>query len=171
MSEQKDEAGLSRRRFLGGTIQAIGALVAAVVGIPIIGYILSPLLETSTSQWREVGTIGDFRVGQTELTIFSAIRQNGWLRQEERIPIYVRRVAESQFFVLSPQCTHLGCMVQWNSSAQEFLCPCHAGVFDADGKNIAGPPPRPLNRYDAKVENGRLYVGALIQSNSQEGHA
>ena len=141
MSERKEDAVLSRRRFLGGTIQAIGALVAAIVGIPIIGYILSPLLGISASQWREVGTISDFRTGQTVLTIFSAIQQDGWLQQEERIPIYVRRISEAQFLVLSPQCTHLGCMVQWNSNAQEFLCPCHAGVFDADGKNIAGPPP------------------------------
>jgi menaquinol-cytochrome c reductase iron-sulfur subunit len=170
MSERNEDAVLSRRRFLGGTIQAIGALVAAIVGIPVIGYILSPLLATSTSQWREVGAIGDFHTEQTVLTIFSAVRQDGWVQQEQRIPIYVRRIAESQFLVLSPQCTHLGCMTQWNGSAHEFLCPCHAGVFDADGKNIAGPPPRPLDRYEVKLENGRLFVGAL-QSKPQAGQA
>jgi menaquinol-cytochrome c reductase iron-sulfur subunit len=170
MIERKDEAVVSRRRFLGGTIQAIGAVVAAVVGIPVIGYILSPLLGMQPSQWREVGPTSDFRVGQTVLTIFSAVRQDGWVQQEQRIPIYVRRIDETQFLVLSPQCTHLGCMTQWNGNAHEFLCPCHAGVFDADGKNIAGPPPRPLDRYEVKLENGRLFVGAAVQS-KQAGQA
>ena len=164
MNEQRTDAVLDRRRFLGRIIQAIGGLVAAVVGIPIIGYILSPLLSAPESHWRVVGAVADFRVGQTVLAIFSAFRQDGWVQRVQRIPVYVRRSDETRFLVLGPQCTHLGCMSQWNQNSQTFLCPCHAGVFDADGKNIAGPPPRPLDQYEVKVEDGRLFVGALVQS-------
>ena len=168
MNEQSTDDTLNRRQFLGRVIQAIGGLVAAVVGIPIIGYILSPLLGAQESHWRAVGAVSDFRAGQTVLTIFPAISQDGWVQREQRIPVYVQRIDETRFLVLSPKCTHLGCMSQWNQNAQEFLCPCHAGVFDAEGKNIAGPPPRPLDRYEVKVENGRLFVGALVQSTSPQ---
>jgi menaquinol-cytochrome c reductase iron-sulfur subunit len=163
MNEHMDATAMDRRRFMGLVIQAIGALIAAIVGIPIIGYILYPLLGMPQSTWNEVGSTGDFRVDQTVLTIFSALRKDGWVQKEERVPVYVRRASETEFTVFSPTCTHLGCMVQWNGNAHEFLCPCHAGIFDDSGKNIAGPPPRALDRYDVKVENGRLYVGALIQ--------
>lgn len=44
-------------------------------------------------------------------------------------------------------CTHLGCNVKWQPARGEFLCPCHAGRFDANGVNIAGPPPAPLKRF------------------------
>ncbi len=78
--------------------------------------------------------------------------------------MYVRRVGPTEFSVFSPKCPHLGCMVQWNDNVRQFFCPCHAGVFDAEGKNIAGPPPRPLDRFETKVENERLYVGRLMKS-------
>lgn len=48
-------------------------------------------------------------------------------------------------------CTHLGCLVKWEVGKSEFLCPCHAGRFDAQGVNIAGPPPKPLKRYRAYI--------------------
>lgn len=48
-------------------------------------------------------------------------------------------------------CTHLGCNVKWQPARGEFLCPCHAGRFDANGVNIAGPPPAPLKRFKASA--------------------
>ncbi len=55
-------------------------------------------------------------------------------------------------------CTHLGCEVEWQADKKEFFCPCHKGHFNADGKNIAGPPPRPLDRYKVTVKDGNIYV-------------
>jgi len=49
----------------------------------------------------------------------------------------------------SAVCTHLGCLVRWLPGRAEFFCPCHAGRFDANGVNIAGPPPSPLKRFRA----------------------
>jgi len=162
--QQASSEGLDRRQFLGGVIKAIGGLVTAAVGLPIIGYILSPLLTTQKPRWHEVGLAADFRPGQPILTIFPITVKDGWVEKERHISIYVRRDNEAQFTVFSPKCTHLGCMVQWNDNARQFFCPCHAAVFDREGINIAGPAPRPLDRYEVKVENGRLYVGALQPS-------
>lgn len=62
----------------------------------------------------------------------------------------------------SRRCTDLGCLVTWDKEREQFLCPCHQGVFDKDGRNIAGPPPRPLDRYDIVKRGAQLYVN--IQS-------
>jgi len=158
---QGTDGSVSRRGFLGGMIAAIGGVVAAAVGVPAIGYVLSPMLGTKQSQWHEVGPIDDFSPGQPVLAIFPLIVKDGWVEQEQHVSIYVRREDGDRFTVFSPKCTHLGCGVQWNSKAQQFFCPCHSAVFDANGVPIAGPAPRPLDQYDVKTENGRLFVGEL----------
>lgn len=58
----------------------------------------------------------------------------------------------------SRRCTDLGCLVSWSREREQFLCPCHLGVFDKTGRNIAGPPPRPLDRYDVTARGGQFYV-------------
>ena len=66
---------------------------------------------------------------------------------------------EIGFYSLSAKCTHLGCMVVWNRDHRMFLCPCHGGKFDADGLNVEGPPPRPLDLLTVRLaDNGILVV-------------
>lgn len=64
------------------------------------------------------------------------------------------------FTALSAICTHLGCLVKWSASQNEFLCPCHAGVFDANGQVVSGPPPAPLPKYAVKEVGGKVYISA-----------
>jgi menaquinol-cytochrome c reductase iron-sulfur subunit len=65
---------------------------------------------------------------------------------------------EDDFDVFVINCTHLGCPVNWVSGGRIFLCPCHGGVFYADGTVAAGPPPIPLRRYLNRVVNGELQI-------------
>ncbi len=60
---------------------------------------------------------------------------------------------------LSAVCTHLGCIVQWQKERQEFICPCHAGLYTVDGAVISGPPPKPLQKIPVVVANGTITVG------------
>lgn len=62
----------------------------------------------------------------------------------------------------SRRCTDLGCLVSWSKEREQFICPCHQGVFDKTGRNIAGPPPRPLDRFEVVKRGEQLYVN--IQS-------
>ena len=62
-----------------------------------------------------------------------------------------------------PQCTHLGCPYHWEESKNEFLCPCHSSVFGVDGKVVSGPAPRPLDRYETKLQGSKLLIGPLHQ--------
>ncbi len=64
--------------------------------------------------------------------------------------------------VFSAVCSHLGCLVNYNKEKKEFLCPCHGGRYDLAGRNIAGPPPRPLTALPVKVEKGIVMVGVKI---------
>jgi cytochrome b6-f complex iron-sulfur subunit len=58
----------------------------------------------------------------------------------------------------SRRCTDLGCLVSWNKEREQFICPCHQGAFDRSGLNIAGPPPRPLDRLQIVKRGDQLYV-------------
>ena len=72
--------------------------------------------------------------------------------------LFIARNAKG-LLALSARCTHLGCMVVWNRDHQMFLCPCHGGKYDAEGRNVEGPPPRPLDLYALRIdENGFLVV-------------
>ncbi len=62
------------------------------------------------------------------------------------------------FKAFSAICTHLGCLVHWDNKKREIVCPCHAGLFDMEGRVVAGPPPRPLPSLPVSVVNGRVMV-------------
>ena len=65
---------------------------------------------------------------------------------------------KANLLALSSACTHKGCTVSWSLSDEQFQCPCHKGRFDNTGKNIGGPPPKPLPTHAVKVENGQVMV-------------
>ncbi len=75
--------------------------------------------------------------------------------------IVVLRTAEG-IAAFSRRCTDLGCLVSWSKERELFVCPCHQGTFDKTGLNIAGPPPRPLDRLPIVKRGDQLYVN--IQS-------
>ncbi len=64
----------------------------------------------------------------------------------------VHRDEDGRLHVLSPVCTHLGCIVHWNAAASTWDCPCHGGRFLPDGRVLYGPPTQPLEREPRVVE-------------------
>ncbi|MBF0552967.1 MAG: Rieske (2Fe-2S) protein [Nitrospirae bacterium] len=99
-----------------------------------------------------------------------ALPKKGVKRAEYRYKLKGNEMAHSVFIVndergvyaLSPVCTHLGCLVNYNRLKNEFICPCHGGKYDVSGKVISGPPPAPLTRLPLKIENGRVYIGIML---------
>ncbi|MBI4666417.1 MAG: Rieske 2Fe-2S domain-containing protein [Nitrospinae bacterium] len=73
-------------------------------------------------------------------------------------PAVIIRPNEQELYALSAICTHLGCVVKWNDSTQELLCPCHGGRFDTKGVVLGGPPPKPLPSYSARLENEYIVI-------------
>jgi cytochrome b6-f complex iron-sulfur subunit len=73
-------------------------------------------------------------------------------------PAIVTR-SQDGVLALSMVCTHLGCLVQWDSGKRQFHCPCHDGKFDEFGDVISGPPPLPLERLTAKLVGDKIIIG------------
>jgi menaquinol-cytochrome c reductase iron-sulfur subunit len=160
MHEHEDaEEVVSRRKFLNRISLALSGVAAAVVSIPIIAYLLSPLLQPPPEDWRDLGEVENFRVGETVEVAFDEPSSLPWAGQTARTALWLRRTAEREFVAFGLNCTHLGCPVNWRPGAELFLCPCHGGVYYADGSVAGGPPPRPLVRYEVRIiENDRVQV-------------
>ena len=75
-------------------------------------------------------------------------------------PAIVINTRGKGFLAFSRVCTHLGCLVRYDQERQVFICPCHAGTFDLEGKVISGPPPKPLQKFSVRVEGNNLVIGA-----------
>jgi Rieske Fe-S protein len=89
---------------------------------------------------------------------FTRTKVNGWERTGMSYGVFVVRQNETTVRVFSNICTHLGCHVSWHPNLQHYVSPCHDGHFDILGKNVSGPPPRPLDEFKTKVEAGKLYI-------------
>jgi len=68
----------------------------------------------------------------------------------------------SGLFALSPICTHLGCLVNWDYNKKEFICPCHGGTYDMEGNVRKGPPSDPLTRLPLKIREEKVYIGMVV---------
>ncbi len=153
MDENKQ---LDRRGFI---VWGIGGLISAAMAIPAVAYIIGPALQQDTAQnWIRLGATSKVELGIPTLFKAKVQRQTGWIMNEEELSVFVRTDNGRDFVAMSNICTHLGCRVRWIAERGEFFCPCHNGVFDKDGKVLAGPPPRPLDRYAVKVENDQLFI-------------
>jgi len=154
-----DEA-TSRRTFLLRLAIFLNAIAIAVFAIPVIGYVLSPARHIAWLRWIPIGKLADFPEHETRLAEYVNPFKKPWDGETSKIPCWVRRESGDNFTVFAINCTHLGCPVRWFAESGLFMCPCHGGVYYADGREASGPPPRPLFRYKHKVEAGRLWVRA-----------
>ncbi|MBI4474027.1 MAG: Rieske (2Fe-2S) protein, partial [Acidobacteria bacterium] len=74
-------------------------------------------------------------------------------------PCILLRLAADKFAAFNQNCTHLACPVFFEAAVNQLVCPCHKGFFSAeDGRVIAGPPKRPLEKIDVSVRDGRVWV-------------
>jgi menaquinol-cytochrome c reductase iron-sulfur subunit len=153
---------LSRRRFLEKLSIALGGFCAAVVGLPLIGFVIAPLFRKVPEQWTVLGKVGDFQIGKTVSVNVLDTSPLPWAGITARNAVWLRRESENSFIAFSANCTHLGCPVRWMEGASLFLCPCHGGVYYTDGSVAAGPPPRPLFRYDVRIENGEVKINSVV---------
>jgi len=149
-----EEAG--RRKFLSRLSVTLGAIGAALVAIPSIGFLLG--LRKAPQVWRTVGKLNDFRLGSTVNVSFLDPSPLPWSGVTAQTAAWVRRVGDDRFIAFSMNCTHLGCPVRWLADANLFMCPCHGGVFYADGSVASGPPPKPLNQYPVRVQNDEVQI-------------
>lgn len=152
---------MDRRGFLSRVTIALSGGIAALVGVPILGFLLAPLVRPLPDDYVDVGAADEFTLGETTLVKFRDPSPLPWAGQLAETALWVRRrspAGADAYQVFSVHCTHLGCPVNWRAEAGIFLCPCHGGVYYADGAVAGGPPERPLYEREWKVDGGRLLV-------------
>ena len=150
----------TRRSFLAGLLSIGVASVGALLAIPVIRFVLHPLLASTTSRsWSEVGPLAEFTSLTAPLKRLVKIEQrDGWRKTVQEKPIYLIRKANGAVAAVSAVCTHLGCTLPWRESEKKFICPCHLAAFAGDGALLRGPALRGLDELETKVEGGTLLV-------------
>ena len=148
-----------RRTFLSGIIGLVISTVATLVGLPAIGYIVSPgLKRQNPEKWLTLGPLTSLTPGVPTGFPFSRKIKDGWVGSTQTGVAYAVTHDGQNVKVFSNVCTHLSCRVTWNEERGGFFCPCHDGLFGLDGQVLAGPPPRPLDQFQVKVENGQIQI-------------
>lgn len=159
MADAPEKKIFDRRAFMSKSIFAISGAIVAIMGIPSILYVIGQsLLNKVDERWVRLGLMTKIETGVPTLFKATVNSQSGWITTEEEISVYVISEDGRNFKALSNTCTHLGCKVRWIAEKDKFYCPCHNGVFDKTGQVLEGPPPRPLDQYELKIEDDALFI-------------
>jgi menaquinol-cytochrome c reductase iron-sulfur subunit len=156
-------APAGRRTFLSWLTAIGGAIAAAVLGIPLVGYFFG--VRKGELYWVDAGPLEAFPLSETRRLVFDNPLKQPWDGITARTIVYARYEGKSvdssdRFLVLSANCAHLGCPVEWFPQSGLFMCPCHGGVYYANGERASGPPPRGLYHCVWRIQSGRLQIQA-----------
>ncbi len=168
----------------------MGAAIGAVVTLPVLGFMVLPSFTNLSEEEVDLGPIDNFPEGEYVIATFLTDPARG---EVSRRTSFIRNngtseAGEPSFTILYSRCVHLGCPVQPNGPidedarqeveggvelrpvlAQSFGCPCHGGLYDAEGNRQAGPPVRSMDRYTFSIKNGRLVLGELYAVGNVSG--
>jgi len=156
-------AGFTRRRLYVGVIYALWAAIAGALGLPALAYLFFPPKARRENEWVDLGDVSRLAPDSPVEMTFRHNRVDGWKVTSEKSGAWVVRATGGAVTAFGPQCTHLGCAYHWEEGKGEFICPCHNSVFGMDGRVISGPAPRPLDRYESRMNGSHLMLGRLIQ--------
>ena len=160
-TQTNDEFSVSRRWLLLKLGLAFNGLIGLALVTPVVRYLLAPIKrDSSYRSWVSLGELDNFSIGQTSLATFNNPDSKPWDGETDGVACYVRRNSREQFQVFAVNCAHLGCPVRWFPQSQLFMCPCHGGVYYADGSRASGPPERGLFTYDYQIVSGELQINA-----------
>ena len=161
---------MTRRALFTGGALAAGGIATTAILLPAIGFALGPVFEEKDFPWQSIGPPSNFTADDYTPVTFSMVTDVG---EAGKTLAYVRRrnpdidkKLPGEYIAISTRCAHLGCPVRWVSPAQRFVCPCHGGVYDAQGQVEGGPPVRPLDRFKTRVQNGQVQIGPRYSVNS-----
>ena len=169
---------MTRRRVFTVAAQGLGGVAAVAVVLPAVGFALAPVFESEDEIWQSVGSLDEFSpdvyvpriitvvegIGEVGKTTAYVRQGNPELsKQEPDLP----QESADEYIAISTRCAHAGCPVRFVQAAANFICPCHGGVYDFQGKVTGGPPVRPLDRFQTRVSNGEVEVGPRYSVTSQ----
>lgn len=154
----------TRRRFYEIVIVGVQAIIGAALAIPAVAYLLGTAKTRRTEDWVEITDTGALSPDTPVEVSFRTSRVDGWKVINEKKTAWVVKMPDNKVVAFGPQCTHLGCAYHWEEGKHQFICPCHTTIFSVDGKVISGPAPRPLDRFDTRIDGSKLLIGQLRSS-------
>jgi quinol---cytochrome c reductase iron-sulfur subunit, bacillus type len=149
----------SRRKFYILLINGFMGVIGAALAIPAAIYLLFPPRARKASSWVKTADLSSIPIGKPTEISFQRTRADGWQLITEKATAWVVKQPNNDVVAFTPDCTHLGCAYHWDDGSHTFVCPCHTSSFSIDGKVLGGPAPRPLDRYETKIEAGVLEIG------------
>jgi menaquinol-cytochrome c reductase iron-sulfur subunit len=160
---------MSRKQFLTAATIGVGGVMGALIAVPVAGMALAPVFGGNDFEAVKIGDVDEFTEGKFTKVVLTAgaDQPDAYVRKKVA---FVRKNAsktsdklalkgQEDFTVVSNTCMHLGCPVQASDSG--FVCPCHGGSYNADGKRVGGPPVRPLDRYVWEQRGTELWATGL----------
>jgi cytochrome b6-f complex iron-sulfur subunit len=141
--------GIDRRQFTnvllgGGLLGWLGS-----VFYPVIAYLRPPKIPEANVQSVKAGLASEFPPNSGEILKFG------------RKPVILIRAESGDFSAFSATCTHLDCIVQYRGDLKQIWCACHNGLYDLKGRNISGPPPKPLDEFAVNIVNDEILVSRV----------
>jgi Rieske Fe-S protein len=178
----------AREKFLEASTLGLGALIGALVTLPVLGFTIVPAFLNQGRDEHDLGPLEEFPEGQWMIATFMSNPPQG---EVSRLTAFVRYngLLEGQpsFTMLSNHCVHLGCPTQPNgptdagatkeykdvtlipAQPSSFGCPCHGGQYDTEGNRKAGPPVRALDRFTFSIKDDHLFIGEAFSVANVEG--
>lgn len=144
---------MDRRRTLVLLVNAVVAAIGGGLSVLLGAFVARPSA-AADRRWVRAGSITDLTPNVPVPRVLALSRQDGWYRARSRQTVFLVWDGDRNVHALSATCTHLGCQVRWDAASTKFRCPCHGGVFDAQGHVVEGPPPRSLDRIETRVNAG-----------------
>jgi Rieske Fe-S protein len=144
----------ARRRALATLVNTLAAFLSGGLAALLGAFAIKPGgASAAHRRWLRAGNASDLVPNEPLPRILSVPSQDGWYRARTRQTVFLVRTGERSVRALSATCTHLGCQVQWDAKGKKFLCPCHGGAYDLEGRVVEGPPPRPLAAVEAQIDD------------------
>ena len=136
----------TRRDFLKYLLSAGAAGFGLIIIYPVISFLKPPKQREVEVSSVSAGQVDDFKTVDSKIIRFG------------REPVIIIKDEENNFKAFSATCTHLDCTVQYKKDEKIIWCACHNGKYDLQGRNIAGPPPRPLDKYMVMLRDNELLI-------------
>jgi menaquinol-cytochrome c reductase iron-sulfur subunit len=155
---------ITRRRLMTGVAHGAGATAAMAFTLPVLGFAAgTAIFERPDPIWTPIGPLDQIPPDTYIPKVITVVKGVGEIG---KTTVYVRAYNPEidipkyqEFVAISTRCMHLGCPVRYVDASKRFICPCHGGVYDFEGKVDGGPPVRPLDRFYTRVRNGQLEIG------------
>ena len=135
-----------RRNFLNWLLGGSATAFMAAVTYPVLKYLTPPPTQDASVEAVSAGKVEEYAYNSGKIVKFG------------NRPAVVVRNPQGEFKAFLATCTHLDCTVQFVPEDHMIWCACHNGVYDMNGINISGPPPRPLTALKVNLQDDEVFI-------------